>query len=255
MDAPLDRLVRAVALPGALELRQAHMDDEHDPEDDDGVLATLEIRFARFDAWNEIDSWYEGRFLERVQFGAFKKTMAERAGRIVSLFNHGHDPQIGEKVLGPVIDMGERADGPFMVVELHDTSYGRDLLPGLRAGLYGASYMFRVIGEEWVDEPGSSAHNPQGLPERTIKEIKLYEAGPVVFPADEQASVGVRSLTDKYLDLRTLEQVRAARGGHPTEPQGRDLPPAGPPTEAPDWLRDIDEHDQTLALLRTLKES
>jgi HK97 family phage prohead protease len=244
MFAPTDKLVRARALPGVLELRA-------DDAPDDGRLATVDIRFARFSEWNEIDSVYEGRFLERLAPGAFTKTMRERAGKIVSLFNHGHDPQIGDKVLGPIEDMGERADGPYVSVALMDTSYGRDLLPGLKAGLYGASYMFRVINEDWVDEVERSEHNPHRLPERTIREVKLYEAGPVTFPADENTAVGTRSLTDRYLDLRTLDAARAARGGHPVDAEeGREQRPAEPPDEA--LARDHDEHDQTLALLRTL---
>lgn len=249
MQAPLDRLVRDYAPRHHLvELRS------DGDQADDGRLATLDIRFARFDAWNEIDSWYEGRFLERLSPGAFRKTMKERAGQIVALFNHGHDPQIGDKVLGPVEDMGERADGPYLTVALMDTSYGRDLLPGLRAGLYGASYMFRVIREEWADEPERSEHNPLGLPERTIQEVKLYEAGPVTFPADEGTSVGARSSTHRYLDPRTLDAARAARDGHTADPSSAaDTTADTPPDEAPVWLRDIDEHDQTMALLRTMQ--
>ena len=247
MQAPLDRLVRDYA--PRLNLVELRADDEPG----DGRLATLDVRFARFDQWNEIDSWFEGRFLERVAPGAFRKTMSERAGQIVALFNHGHDPQIGDKVLGPIEDMGERADGPYLTVALMDTSYNRDLLPGLRAGLYGASYMFRVTREQWTDDPEKSDHNPLGLPERTIQEVKLYEAGPVTFPADEMTSVGARSSTHRYLDARTLDAFRAAHGGHPDPASAANPATDTPPDEAPVWLRDIDEHDQLLAELRTLR--
>lgn len=205
MSHPTDHLVRAHR---GLTLRAAD-------EGDSDHLAKLDITFARFNIWNEIDSWYEGRFLERVAPGAFTKTFQERRDNIVSLFNHGHDPQIGDKVLGPVSEVGERDGGPFMLVELMDTSYGRDLLPGLQRGLYGASYMFRVIGEDWNDEPGTSDHNPLGLPERTIREVKLYEAGPVTFPADEGTTIGLRSLTDRF-----NSQALQARGAATGTPRG-----------------------------------
>lgn len=240
MEAPTDRLVRDYA--PRLNFVELRSDDEYG----DGRLASLDIRFARFGAWNEIDSWYEGRFLERVAPGAFRKTMAERAGRVVSLFNHGHDPQIGDKVLGPIEEMGERADGPYGSIALLDTSYNRDLLPGLRAGLYGASYMFRVVTESWHDKPEQSEHNPMGLPERTIREVKLYEFGPVTFPADEDTAVGVRSSTDRYLDLRTLDLLRAA-DRHPGD-EGRDHRPVEPPA-ALGWRND---HQQLDADLREL---
>lgn len=200
MDAPLDDLYRAA--PAGLAVRA--------DDNSDGRLATLDITFARFGVWNEIDSWLEGRFLERLSPGAFSKTMQERRGAIKALFDHGYDPQIGNKVLGDIEDIGERQAGPFMQIALHDTSYGRDLLPGLRSGAYGASYRFRVVKETWEDEPGRSDHNPLGLPERTIQEVKLYEAGPVTFPADEGTTVGVRSLTDRFCGTRPDEVSRAA---------------------------------------------
>ena len=205
-DRPTDNLYRSLYVPGAVQVR-------NDGDGDGGPLARLDILFARFGQWNEIDSYWEGRFLERLAPGAFTKTMQERAGSIVSLFNHGHDPQIGDKVLGEIVDMGERADGPFIHLDLDDTSYNRDLLPALSRGAYGASYMFRVIKEDWNDAPERSDANPAQLPERTISEVKLYEAGPVTFPADESTIVGLRSETDRF-NLSALRfAARAAEEG------------------------------------------
>ena len=200
-----DRLYRSTYAPGSV--RAGDTPGPH--------LATLDVEFARTDSWNEIDSFWEGRFMERLLPGAFDKTMNERAGQIVSLFNHGHDPVIGDKVLGGIVGMGERDTGPFLTVELDDTSYGRDLLPALRRGDYGASYMFRVIKEDWNDEPDSSTHNPTALPERTITEVKLYEAGPVTFPADESTSVGARSATDRFWSLSNHQAARALGAPEP----------------------------------------
>jgi phage head maturation protease len=44
--------------------------------------------------------------------------------------------------------------------------------------------------------PGTSSYNPDGLPERTVKEAQLFEISVVTFPAYEDATAGVRSLTD-----------------------------------------------------------
>jgi phage head maturation protease len=68
-------------------------------------------------------------------------------------------------------------------VPLLDTSYNRDLLPGLKDGVYGASFRFQVMKEELKQDPGVSDHNPKGLPERTITEARVMEFGPVTFPA------------------------------------------------------------------------
>lgn len=201
-------------------------------DNEDGI-GTLDITFARFGVFNEIDSYWEGRFLERLAPGAFTKTMQERGDQIHPLFDHGYDPSIGNKVLGTISELGERSDGPYGVVPLFDTSYNRDLLPGFQAGVYGASYRFRVVKEEWNDEPGRSDHNPDGLPERTISEVKLYEFGPVTFPADPGTTVGLRSTTDIYLarlaergtDLSALEPRPCTRAANTaTEP------PEGTPT-------------------------
>jgi HK97 family phage major capsid protein/HK97 family phage prohead protease len=195
---PRDDLVRAIS-PG-FELRAAETD---------GGMPTLEGHFARFGVWNEIDSMWEGRFMEQVAPGAFTKTIAENRDRMKVTFNHGRDPSMGDKVLGPITDLREDKEGPFYSVPLLDTSYNRDLVPGLEAGVYGASYRFRVMREDIEEEPGPSKDNPHGLPQRTIREAQVYEFGPVSFPADAGASAGVRSLTDELMfDRLSGDRVR-----------------------------------------------
>ena len=186
---PRDNLVRAV--PHGVELRWA--DDEH------SGMPTLIGRFARFNEWTEIDSLFEGRFMEQIAPGAFTKTIAENVTNMRVLFQHGRDPQVGDKVLGPIESLEEDTEGPQYEVPLLDTSYNRDLLPGLEQGLYGASFRFRVMREEIEEEPKKSKHNPDGLPERTIKEAHVMEFGPVTFPAYAGATAGVRSLTDEFV--------------------------------------------------------
>jgi hypothetical protein len=72
-------------------------------------------------------------------------------------------------------------------------------MDGLRAGQYGASFRFSVVREEINESPERSDHNPDGLPERTVKEAKVAEFGPVTFPAYGGATAGVRSITDEFL--------------------------------------------------------
>lgn len=184
-------LVRAVPLRAELHAVE---------EDASQAMPEMVVRFAVFNEWYEISSFYEGTFLERVARGAFRKTMRESGHRVRVLFNHGMDPQIGDKALGMPGELREDEDAAVLVTRLFDTSYNRDLLPGLEAGAYGASFTFRVIRDEWVDEPSRSAHNPDGLPERTIKEVRLFEAGPVTWPANPAATSGVRSATDEFYE-------------------------------------------------------
>jgi HK97 family phage prohead protease len=78
--------------------------------------------------------------MERFAPNAWKKTIKERGDKIRSLFQHGRDPQIGDKPLGPFHRLEEDDQGGYAEVKLLDTSYNRDLLPGLKEGLYGASH-------------------------------------------------------------------------------------------------------------------
>ena len=191
-----------------------------DTETDD--LGLMDVRFSPFNTWYEIDSFWEGRFLERTVPGAFKRTINQHndknsAHNMKTLFNHGMDFHIGDKLLGDIVELQEDQDSPRSTVRLWDTSYNRDLLPGLRSGAYGSSFMFRVRKDSWDNEPEASDHNPEGLPERTIKEAHSLEAGPVTWPASPTASAGMRSAvsaTDLYyerLAARDPERVESMR--------------------------------------------
>jgi phage head maturation protease len=68
-------------------------------------------------------------------------------------------------------------------VPLLDVSYTRDLIPGLRAGAYGASFRFKVLREDVDRAPASSSYKPKALPERTLRDVRLYEFGPCTFLA------------------------------------------------------------------------
>jgi HK97 family phage prohead protease len=165
--------------------------------------------FARFNEWTEIDSTFEGHFLERVAPGAFARSLAHDRERLRVLFQHGRDPQIGDKPLGIPTLLREDERGAAYEVPLLDTSYVADLIPGLRAGAYGSSFRFKVLREDLNEKPERSSYNPNALPERTIREAKVMEFGPVTFPAYEGAIAGVRSLTDWYLGRAGL--TRASR--------------------------------------------
>ncbi len=156
--------------------------------------------FARFNEWTEIDSTFEGNFMERVAPGAFARSLAHDRNKMRVLFQHGRDPQIGDKPLGIPTLLREDELGAAYEVPLLDTSYVADLIPGLRAGVYGSSFRFQVIAEHLDNTAPASSYNPKGLPERTITEAKVMEFGPVTFPAYEGATAGVRSLTDWYLE-------------------------------------------------------
>lgn len=212
----------------------------------DGTL--MYGHFSRFDTWYEIDSWFEGQFLERTAVGAFKKTIRENRDAVKVQFDHGYDYNVGDALLGPIDVLREDGEGPYFEVPLLDTDYNRDrILPMLqgrlmngdmRGSLLGVSFRFRVTRDEWVEPSKASDHNPDKLPERTIKEVRLYEFGPVVYPANPDADVAVRSLTDHFMakDLaRRGSAERAARQLFPAPPEGA---PGAPAVAPPEWAPD-----------------
>lgn len=215
---------------------------------DDGAMPTMVGHFSTFNDWYEVDSYIEGHFLERVAPGAFAKTIRksnEDRGAMKVLYDHGQDPQIGNKVLGIPDRLEEDRVGPAFGVPLFDTSYNRDLAPGLIAGAYGSSFRFTVEKDAWENTPERSDHNPEGIPERTITQARVYEFGPVTFPANPNATVGARSTTDVFYQrsrdpeqletlLRSAQIARTSAepevAAPPSEPPQPDIPPEEPPS-------------------------
>ena len=202
---PMDNVVRALYEPQAVELRAASDDD------DGGGPGTLFGHFAVFNRWTEIDSLWEGRFLERIAPGAFTDTLRADGASIRVLYDHGSDPSIGNKPLGAPRSLTEDKTGAAYEVDLFDADYVRELVPALEAGQLGASFRFQVRAHEWVDEPEPSDSNPHGLPERTITDALVREFGPVTFPAYADATAGVRSLTDDFHERLMTDPTFVAR--------------------------------------------
>ena len=208
-------------------------------KDDDGDGRTLYGHFSVFDEWYEVDSVWEGRFLERIRPGSFARTLAERGPSIKALYDHGADPQLGNKPLGPFLELREDDEGGYYEIGLIDTDYNRDfIIPAADAGLLGASFRFRVVDEEWVDHPKKSDHNPERLPERSILDTEVFELGPVTFPANEAASAALRSTSDEFFDRLLNDPLFVARftervGVGVVEKVLTSLPPDGRSTQHP----------------------
>ncbi len=210
---------------------------------DGAEMPTMVGHFSTFNDWYEVDSLFEGHFLERIGPRAFDKTIAESRDQMKVLYDHGQDPQIGNKILGSIEDLRTDKVGPAYTVPLFDTSYNRDLAPGLRAGAYGSSFRFTVEKDAWDHAPNRSDANPDSLPERTITEARVFEFGPVTFPANPNATAGVRSTTDVFYkrsrDPESFETLlRSAQVARTPVRAGAaatsDEPPVGTPQEPPD---------------------
>lgn len=170
MEAPRDNLTRSV--PFQLERAAS---------EGDGL--TLEGYAAVFDSPTRINSW-EGEFDEVIARGAFAKTLKERTP--VIQFDHGHHPLVGSIPIAAPEVIREDTNGLYVKARLHDNWLIQPVRDAIASGsIDGMSFRFSVVKETY-DESGD-------IPLRTVQEVKLYEAGPVVFPAYTDTSVGVRS--------------------------------------------------------------
>lgn len=198
--APRDNLVRM--LPNGFELRATEA--SAGPTD-------FFMTFSKFGQWYQVSSSWEGEFMERVMPGAFAATIRDDRKGFRVLYDHGMDPSIGNKPIGPVRTYEERADGPYVDGPFLDTAYNRDevipmltgrLLDGTTVGSQlGASFRFQIPpgGDQWNMAPKPSKFNPNGLPQRSIYRTKTFEAGPVTFPASVGAEAAARSLSDEWI--------------------------------------------------------
>lgn len=189
--------------------------------DDSGDGLTLEGYAAVFDSPTEINN-YEGNFTEQISPGAFKKTL--RDGRPVLQFDHGKHPMIGSLPIGKIEQLSEDDRGLHVRARLHAGEFYAPVREAIASGaIDGMSFRFSVVKDSWT------AATSRSLPVRNIQEVKLFELGPVVFPAYAATTVGVRdvdtpdSTLEKPTDVVAVEDEAVTLDMEPREHSGHDL--------------------------------
>lgn len=132
-----------------------------------------------------LESWLYGT-TTYMRPGAFGNTLQEHRDEIQALYNHGHDPQIGEKPLGKPSVMREDAHGLYVEVPLDRTSYNDDIIASLESGA------LRAMSIGFVPER-DSYNDDRSV--REIHQVRLYDFGPVTFPANRASTVALHSLS------------------------------------------------------------
>lgn len=135
-------------------------------------------------------------FDETVAPGAFQRTI-NAADRVVLQFDHGQHPLIGGMPLGKITNMREDTHGLWVEARMSDHVLADIVTTAIAdEAITGMSFRFSVPdgGDTW-DRSGD-------IPVRTINEVKLYELGPVTFPAYDTTSVGVRSVINMLTDAQ-----------------------------------------------------
>lgn len=191
---------------------------------------TLEGYAAVFDTPTRINSW-EGEFDEQISRGAFKRTIGAR--KPVLQFDHGHDARTGTVPIGAIEELREDEKGLFVRARLFDNPVVEPIRQAIAGGaIDGMSFRFRVNDESWQRRSGD-------VDLRVVREVELYELGPVVFPAYDATSVGMRSMLanldgedvarllraladERGVDIQTSEPVQQDTSDNPAEPVRQD---------------------------------
>ena len=180
----------------------------------DGTIAVVRGDLSVFGEWAKIESVFEGEFMERVLPGTFTTAFERDRDRTQFLLDHGGHPVQGRLPLGPIYRTEQTAERARYEGGLLDTEFNRDLLPGLKAGLYGSSFRGRIGDDLEIDRwPRPSDHNPEGIPEHSVRSVTpLLDFGPTPFPAylGAKAGASARSLTDEFI-FRHLESGEGLR--------------------------------------------
>jgi uncharacterized protein len=172
----------------------------------DGDGLTLEGYAAVFGVPTRINSW-EGTFDETIRSGAFKKTLREQTP--VMQLDHGNHPLIGSIPIGTYSSLSEDETGLAVAGRLSDNWLMQPVRDAIASGaINGMSFRFTVVRDAWTDTAGKRMDPadddfwealwmgegwPTGPLQRELIEVKMPEAGPVVFPAYRETSVSVRA--------------------------------------------------------------
>jgi HK97 family phage prohead protease len=141
--------------------------------------------------------------VERIMPGAFNRALQEKQD-CRALFNHEPNFILGRVGAG-TCKLSVDTIGLRYEFSAPDTQCGRDLLTSIRRGdISGSSFSFLLRKQTWVDQKG-------GPVVREIRDVDLYDVGPVTFPAYTATSAGVRA-AQGIADARVaLEAWRKSR--------------------------------------------
>jgi HK97 family phage prohead protease len=137
-------------------------------------------------------------FDEVIERGAFTRTLSGRTP--VLQFDHGMDPRTGTVPIGAFEEIRPDDRGLYVKARLFDNPVVEPIRQAIEGGaIRGMSIKMRVNDDHW-------ARRGTDVDLRSVREVELWELGPVVHPVYEATSVGVRSML-AFLETEDRERL------------------------------------------------
>lgn len=166
------------------------------------IVGYAAVFFRANDPGTQYQIWDD--FVERVMAGCFDRALKEDDCR--ALMNHDANLVLG-RTSASTCRLSIDGTGLRYEIDPPDTQAGRDLLTSLERGdISGSSFTFEPDVTNWRQEGDMVI--------RQLESVRLFDVGPVTFPAYESTSAGLRAIGDgqearKALDDHRAEQRRA----------------------------------------------
>lgn len=141
---------------------------------------------------------------ERIARTAFDQSLKDMDD-VRGLFNHDSNMVLGRNMSG-TMNLYCDETGLKYEIELPDTQIGRDVATMIKRGdVTGSSFGFcvRENGQEWTTDQTT------GQEIRTITNAKLFDVGPVTFPAYSGATTTCRDLETAVKEIKEQREKQA----------------------------------------------
>jgi uncharacterized protein len=191
------------------------------------ILTNAEFRAGEKDGRKYIEGYAavfdvaadRGWYTEYVRKNAFNKTIKE--SDIRGLFNHDENYILGRNT-AKTLELSTDDHGLFFRDYYNSDAEwirGQVVDPIVRGELSQCSFSFKVVGEngqKWFTEKYKNSNGIEiDRDARELLELRLYDLGPVTFPAYETTIVSARSLFEENgIDIDMLSQalLRTSKG-------------------------------------------
>lgn len=142
------------------------------------------------------------KFVEKISRGAFSKAIS-RAKEIDFLAEHSSEKLLSSTRNGSLY-LKEDNEGLWIEAIITPTSYGKDTYELIKTGIFrNMSFGFKVVKDNW-----RAIEN--GLYERTIEDLDLFEVSVVKNPAYSQSTISARNLQVRSAD-EIIKNIRVAK--------------------------------------------